>query len=511
MDFLTFLALSLGDRIHPVLLDHTLEGFAVSNRIRTWSISAVVLSFTLMAPAQVSNADAKIATRVMTETRDGKATEALVVLNQQADLRPAYSLQTKDAKGEFVFHALREVADRTQAAILRTLDSLGVSYQRFYIVNMIQVTGGRALMEQLAARADVARIDANPHVRTALPHFSKVDNGSHVSTIEWNILEVKAPDVWNLGYRGEGLVVAGADTGVQWDHPALESHYRGWDGQNVNHDYNWQDLVEHSATPIDPNGHGTFTASIMVGDDGQGNQIGVAPGAKYIECRNMDANGTGSPASYAGCFQFLLAPYPVNGDPNQGDPTKAPDAVNSSWLCPPSEGCSVNTLQAIVEAVRAAGIFPAMGAGNSGPNCSTVDTPPAIYAASVTVGATNSEDNIATFSSRGPVTADNSNRIKPNLSAPGQRIRGAVPGNGYSDGVSGTSVAAPHVAGSIALLWQAKPSLKGNIDKTQQVLQLSTVPGQYPTVVHCGLTPSNRPNNNFGWGILNILNAVQAP
>ena len=77
--------------------------------------------------------------------------------------------------------------------------------------------------------------------------------------------------------------------------------------------------------------------------------------------------------------------------------------------------------------------------------------------------------------------------------------------------MSGTSVATPHVDGAIALLWQAKPSLKGNIDKTQQVLQLNTDPGQYPTIVSCGRTPGNRPNNNFGWGILNILHAVQAP
>jgi serine protease AprX len=488
----------------------TVEESLMNRRISLWLVvAALVLSVSVASPAQSLNATSKIAPRVMAETENGKTTEALVVLREQADLRPAASLQAKEEKGIFVFNALREVAHQTQAPILRMLDSLGVSYQSFYIVNMIKITGGRNLMEQLAARADVAHIDANPHVRTALPQPTGYDS-AHVDTIEWNIQRVKAPDVWNLGYRGEGLVVAGADTGVQWDHPALKSHYRGWDGQNVDHDYNWQDLVQHSATPIDPHGHGTFTVSEMVGDDGQGNQIGVAPGAKWIACRNMDASGTGSPASYAGCFQFFIAPYPVNGDPNQGDPTKAPDSINNSWICPPSEGCSVNTLQAIVEAVRAAGIFPAMAAGNSGPGCSSVDTPPAIYAAAVSVGATDSNNNIAGFSSRGPVTVDNSNRIKPNLSAPGASIRGAVPGNGYQSGWSGTSMAAPHVAGSIALLWQAKPSLIGNIDKTQQVLQLNTVPGHYQSIHHCGTFLSLRPDNDFGWGLLNILNAVQA-
>ena len=171
--------------------------------------------------------------------------------------------------------------------------------------------------------------------------------------------------------------------------------------------------------------------------------------------------------SYTECFQFLIAPYPCN-DPEHGDPTKAPDSINNSWVCPASEGCSYNTLQAIVDAVRAAGIFPAMAAGNDGSSCSSIDNPPAIYASSVSVGATDSNDNIASFSSRGPVTVDMSNRTKPNLSAPGVSIRGAVPGNGYQSGWSGTSMATPHVAGSIALLWQAKPSLIGNIDKTQQ-------------------------------------------
>jgi len=387
-----------------------------------------------------------------------------VVLAKQADLGPANNLYNKAEKGRFVV-ALRSVAKSTQGPILELLRQRGVPYQSFFIVNMIKVAGDRSLMETLAARTDVARIDANPYVRTALPSSTGQDTSIRPLTVEWNVEQVKAPEVWALGYRGEGMVVAGADTGVQWDHPALKNQYRGWNGQQADHDYNWDDAVDHTTSPFDPNDHGTFTVSEMIGDDGQGNQIGVAPGAQWIACRNMDANGTGSPARYTECFQFMIAPWPIN-QPQNGDPTKAPDSVNNSWICPPSEGCSYDTLQSIVDSVRVARIFLVAAAGNDGPACSTIEYPPAIYANSVTVGATDSNNNIASFSSRGPVTIDGSHRTKPDLSAPGVSIRGAVPGNGYQSAWSGTSMAAPHVAGGVALLWQAKPSLDGNVGQT---------------------------------------------
>jgi subtilisin family serine protease len=458
---------------------------------------------------QTGEMNGKIASRVLSETANGGSTEALVVLTQQADLSAASTFNTKLDKGNFVVNTLRTVAARTQGPILSLLQQRGVPYQSFYIVNMIKVTGDRNLMEELAAREDVARIDANPTIHNALPGVEGSDSTFQTLGVEWNIQRVKAPDVWALGYHGEGRVVSGADTGVQWDHPALKSHYRGWDGHTVNHDYNWHDASpDHSPVPIDPNSHGTFTASEMVGDDGQGNQVGVAPGAKWIACRNMDAGGNGTPARYTECFQFLIAPYPVNGDPSQGDPSKAPDSINNSWTCPPSEGCSTYTLQSIVDAVRAAGIFPAMAASNYGPGCSTIQEPPAIYASSVDVAALDSSDHIASFSSRGPVIADGSHRTKPDLSAPGVNIRGAVPGNGYASGWSGTSMAAPHVAGGVALLWQVKPNLVGNVTQTQLTMERAAQHFVVQSVTNCG-GPSGLQNNTFGFGLLNLLQAVQ--
>jgi serine protease AprX len=479
-----------------------------------YAVSLVVLCALLIPNAVASpaaNSSSKIAPRVMNDTANGAVTEALVVLNEQADLSAAAALPTKLEKGRFVVDALRAVANRTQAPVKALLDRRGIPYQSFYIVNMIKITGDRALIQELASRSDVNRVDANPHVRTILPIPTGVDAKANTPAgIEWNVARVNAPKVWAAGFRGEGRVVGDADTGVQWDHPALKSHYRGWNGVTVDHDYNWHDASPaHSPTPVDPNDHGTFTMSEMVGDDGAGNQIGVAPGAQWIGCRNMDQNGTGSPTSYTECFQFMIAPYPVNGDPTQGDPTLAPDSINNSWVCPVSEGCSTNTLLSVVDAVRAAGIFPAMAAGNSGPSCSTISDPPALYDSSVSVGATNSSNQISSFSSRGPVTADGSNRTKPDVSAPGENIRGAVPGNGYQSGWSGTSMATPHVAGGVALLWQIKPALIGDVDATE--LALTSTAHHLKSSQNCGGSGSKIPNNVFGWGIINLLAAAKAP
>ncbi len=464
------------------------------------------LTMALLAGAYAQTND-KISPFVVAGTANGASTEALVVLSQQADLSPAYTLKTKLEKGNFVVNSLRTVASRTQAPILSMLQQRGVPYQSFFIVNMIKVTGDRNLMEALAARADVARIEANPLVHTGLPNPNGKQPSFQPQGIEWNVTKVKAPDVWALGFTGTGRVVSGADTGVQWDHPALKNHYRGWDGQQVNHDYNWHDAVQQTTSPNDPHGHGTFTVSEEVGDDGAGNQVGVAPGAKWIACRNMDSGGNGKPAWYSECFEFLIAPYPIGG--GQGDPSKAPDAINNSWTCPPSEGCSTETLHAIVDAVRAAGIVPVFAASNYGPNCSTIQEPPAIYASAFDVGALDSNNNIASFSSRGPVIADGSHRTKPDVSAPGVNIRGAVPGNGYQSGWSGTSMAAPHVAGAVALLWQENPSLVGDVAKTEANLDHSATHLIDNQAVGNCRGPLVFQDNTFGYGLINLLKAVQ--
>jgi subtilisin family serine protease len=370
----------------------------------------------------------------------------------------------------------------------------------------------------LAARPDVARVEGNPKIHNPLPQRGPVtvSPAQAPATIERGVQYTHAPQVWAMGFTGQNIVVASADTGVRWTHNALKPHYRGWDGQNANHNFNWHDSIHDSVgnpcgndtqEPCDDYFHGSHTTGTAIGDDGQGNQIGMAPGAKWVGCRNMD-QGKGTPARYIECMEWFLAPYPLNCTPQQGDPTKAPDITINSWVCPPSEGCSANTLQTAVEAQAAAGIMMVVAAGNSGPNCSTVQQPPSLYAASYTVGAlVNGNDTIASFSSRGPVTIDQSNRIKPDITAPGTGTRSCdnTCDSCYT-AASGTSMATPHISGAMALLWSAIPSLPHQITASRDALDNAA---HFISSTQCGT--AGPPNNVYGWGRVDIAAAVGTP
>ncbi len=458
----------------------------------------------------------KLAGRAWAATAEDARADIVVEVSGYPDLSPADRLSTKEAKTRYVAETLIRFAERAQATLRRDLASRGVPFRVLWISNSLYVPNAdRAMLSWLGARPEVARVDLDVKARgvertTDDRRRTTVVRPSSVvrrpSSVEWGVDRVHAPEVWAQGYNGQGIVIANLDTGVAWDHPALKSHYRGWDGATAIHNYNWYDPTGKSiALPTDDYGHGTHTAGTAVGDDGSANQIGVAPGARWIACRNMDS-GFGSVALYSACFQFALAP--TDGDGHNPDPSRAADITSNSWGCqPPEPECDIaSALVTATQALRRAGVMVVAAAGNYGGSCATVWYAPGNLDQSLTVGAVNNDDTIAGFSSRGPSTL--TGRIKPDLVAPGVGVRSSVPGGNYAYN-QGTSMATPHVAGVVALLWSAAPWLRGQIDETEDLLRRTAQP--LTSAQTCGGVPGSAvPNNTFGHGLVDARAAVEA-
>ncbi len=426
-----------------------------------------------------------------------------VLLDGRPNLEAIAAIPDPTVRRARLVAALRAVAARSQAPLLAELRARGVPARPFWIVNAVFVEGSPALARELARRPGVVKVFEEVTVRAPLPSPEPAPRRRGAG-VEWHVQKVRAPEVWAGGTRGEGIVIAVADTGVDWDHPALRERERAVPGA-APHEYAWRDAYsDTSSAPFDDLGHGTHVAGIAVGEDGA-NQIGVAPGASWIACRNMK-DGYGSPASYLTCFEWFLAPTRLDGqDPR---PDLAPDIVNNSWVCIPSEGCTDDQINVLLEAVRTlrlAGILVVASAGNEGPACGTVKYPPAIYGETFSVGASTADDQLASFSSRGPVTRDGSRRLKPDVVAPGFAVRSSTPGGQYAS-MSGTSMASPAVAGVAALLWSAVPSLRGRVLLTERLLRASARP---ITDTVCGGDADAHPNNSWGWGLVDAAEAVR--
>ena len=428
-----------------------------------------------------------------------------VILKEQADVSAAASMTNYDERRNFVYETIINKADSSQADLRATLDQFGIVYQPYYLVNALEVRGGLVTRLWLMTRPEVERVLPSPILRP-LPEPMPISSGSIMTApteIQWDLTNIQVDKVWQeFKVRGEGIVIGQSDSGVQGDHPEFAAAYRG---ANDTDDYNWFDPWFNTPKPTDIGGHGTHTLGSILGQ-----HVGVAPEAKWIGCVNL-ARNVGNPALYLDCMQFMLAPFPQNGNPlKDGDPTKAAHVLNNSWGCPEVEGCDPTVLQPAVSALRAAGIFVVASAGNqggiAGNVCSSVNDPIALYDEVFTVGAVDKDNNLAPFSSLGPVTADGSNRIKPDIVAPGVDILSAFPNNSYEK-ASGTSMAGPHVVGVVALIWSANPKLIGNIERTEQILTETAQPYTGPKAA-CGDTTVT-PNNVAGYGIVDAYAAVK--
>jgi subtilisin family serine protease len=445
------------------------------------------------APASAGSLPAKAEEKVLEQLEDDGKTTFWVNLGKDADLTAANKLTGKAARGAAVLRSKKETAEESQAEVLAIAKENGAEARSFWIINTVQVTATEAVAEKIAALPEVESIRADREIKLDEP--TKGERQNTVSGVEWNVDAVNAPDVWSgQGVRGEGVVVANIDTGVDHTHAAVAGSYRGKNGDGTfSHDYNWFDpaAVCAGGNPCDNNGHGTHTMGTMVGDDGGANQIGVAPGATWIAAKGCESNSC-SDASLLASGEWIVAPTDrAGGNPR---PDMAPDVVNNSWG---GNGFD-DWYQEIVDAWRAAGIFPAFSNGNSGSACSTSGSP-GTYVASYSTGAFDVNGTIASFSSRGPGEAGT---VKPNIAAPGVNVRSSIPG-GYSS-YNGTSMASPHTAGAVALIWSASPQMLGDVEATEALLDQTAVDTEN---LQCGGTAAR--NNVFGEGKLDALAAVE--
>ncbi|MFB7196798.1 S8 family serine peptidase [Streptomyces sp. NPDC056121] len=455
-------------------------------------------------------AAAKIDSALSSAVAKGGDAKFYVILKAQADLSGAKKQKTHAKAATAAYKELRATATDSQASLKSFLDKKKVGHKDYWIANAIQITGDQALVDELAKRSDVASVvkarsfkpdsmetsDKNVSAsRTTSAKPATAASGDETPT--WGVSDVKADQVWDqYKDRGEGIVVASVDSGVQYDHPDLVANYRGNNGDGTfTNDYNFYDpsgMCATSSTPCDNAGHGTHTMGTMVGKNG----IGVAPNAKWIAAKGCETEESCSDSNLLAAGQWILAPTDHNGQNPR--PDLAPNIVNNSW----GETGGTNAFyQDILAAWDAAGIFEAFAAGNSGDGvtCSTTD-PPGAQADSYGVGAYNSSGSISKFSGFGPSRVDGS--AKPNISAPGEAVESAWPGSAYNT-ISGTSMATPHVAGSVALLWSAAPSLIGKIDETRKLLNEGA---RDVDDTHCGGTADM--NNVWGNGKLDILSSV---
>jgi subtilisin family serine protease len=432
----------------------------------------------------------------------------------------------KELKGLYVYSALTEYASRTQKPLIEILEDADVEYRTYIVANAIWIVSeiDQAMLTVIARNDHVEFISSNEQV--LLEKVRPSSGTVRTAEPEWGIARVHADSVWALGFRGQGVVVGGQDTGYEWDHPALSAKYRGYNGGEVDHNYNWYDAV-HELSPIhndtitdpnltpcgvdapvscDDNGHGTHTMGTIVGGNST-NFIGVAPEAKWVGVRCMD-RGYGSPMTYLESFEWFLAPTDVHGE--NPDPTRAPHVINNSWRCPEMEGCNPDNFDILNEAIenlRAAGVVVVVSAGNQGSlGCSSLASPPSIFEGSFAVGASRQNDTIAGFSSRGPVLVDSSGRVKPDVAAPGTNVRSAWLDSTYRS-LNGTSMAGPHVAGAVALIISANPDLAGEVEEIENILRETARPMQ--PLYDCGSDSLDIPNNTYGFGIIDALAAVK--
>ncbi|MEK4789844.1 S8 family serine peptidase [Bacillus sp. FSL K6-2971] len=462
---------------------------------------------------------AKISSRLMKQFEQDDQVTFLIKMKEQtntqkvakeavskAEKQKLTAAKTQYTKRSAVVSELRATSEETQEALLTYLQKEQKKKQvkeihSYYIVNGLAVTGTKEVMEKVAAFPEVDQVLPNETRQIHRPvdlQTKQKKQMKAVDGVEWNISQVHAPEAWALGYDGTGTVVASIDTGVEWDHPALKEKYRGFDPAHPNkptHEFNWYDATTGSEAPYDDLEHGTHVTGTMVGSEPDGkNQIGVAPGAKWIAVKAFSEDG-GTDADLLDAGEWILAPKDEAGNPH---PEQAPDVVNNSWGGGPGLD---DWYKDVVNAWRAADIFPEFSAGNTdlfNPGGEGSIANPANYQEVFATGATDQDNKLGSFSLQGPSPYG---VMKPDIAAPGVNIRSSIPGKGYEGGWNGTSMAGPHVSAVVALLRQVQSDL--SVEEIEQILINTAKPltdQQFP----------ESPNNGYGAGLVDAREAITA-
>lgn len=379
--------------------------------------------------------------------------------------------------------AMKRTAAATQPQVISHVDA---SVTRYWLVNAIAVDATPGEIAALQSDPQVKYVDLDrvgriadtgPTLLSARP-FPTAGRGS------WGLGAARVTQAWNrFNVTGAGVVVGSIDTGVD---PAN----RDLAGKVVA----FRDFINGVPDAYDDNGHGTHTIGTMIGGARGGAPIGVAPGAKVVVAKAADANGTGPGSALLAAAQWMTDP---DGDPATAD---QPVVVNNSWTAP---NANDPWFREMVRQWLSLGIVPVFATGNTGPAPGSVGSP-AGYPEVLAVGAADTTGAMTDFTARGPVRWANADGtgpaagtvlIKPDLLAPGVNITSSV-GTGYLAS-TGTSMAAPHVSGAVALIAQANPAIRGTA--AVELLKRTSVDRGVPG-----------PDQRFGGGELNVEAAVAA-
>jgi subtilisin family serine protease len=406
----------------------------------------------------------------------------------EAKLKTKFDDMEESPRGKLVVSSLQEVATRTQKNVIKYLKSVNADFTPYWISNTIAVRKATLpvlqTLEQFSEIEDMELI-TEARVIDEQPIGGEIKNPK--STIEAGVAWVKAPEAWAKGHKGKGIVHGVIDTGA-FLHNDLKEKYRGRDG---NHNGNWLDATSAGRRePYDDHFHGTHCHGTIAASSSNVT-VGVATESEWISCKFLTRSGGGSWEGGIKCMQFMLAPTDLDG--NNADSDKRPHLVSNSY----GGGAGHTGIHNALKALIAGGVEMVFAAGNSG-RCNTIGYPARYNEAWSVASLNRNADTISSFSSKGPGL---SGALKPEISAPGSNVLSTSNTGGYRS-ASGTSMACPHVAGGLAILWSAKPEMARKIAESRKYLQ-DKAKGQRSS--ECS-SNGGSPNNVFGYGTMQLNN-----